>query len=59
MTTTSTTTLMTMERREEAWWQDKQRQRRVQTAKYIDIEINDKAAGGGVAAGEGATHDKK
>ncbi len=50
---------MTMERREEARQHDKQRQQRVQTAKYIDVETNDGAAGGGAAAGEGAARDKR
>jgi hypothetical protein len=53
------TTLMTMERREEARRHDKQRQRCVQTTKYIDVETNKGAAGGGVAAGEGAARDEQ
>jgi hypothetical protein len=58
-TTTLTMTLMTMERREEARWHNKQRQQRIQTAKYIDVKTNDGAAGGGATAGEGAVRDKQ
>ncbi len=50
---------MTMERREEARRHDKQRQQRVQTAKYIDVKTNDGAAGGGAAVGEGAARDER
>ncbi len=52
-------TLMTMEWQEEARRHDKERQQRVQTAKYINVETNDGAAGGGAVAGEGAAHDKR
>jgi hypothetical protein len=63
-TTTTTTTKTTMERQEEARQQeearrhDKQRQQCIKTANYVDVETDDRAAGGGTAAGEGAARDK-
>jgi hypothetical protein len=59
MMTMPTTMLMTMERREEARRHDKQRQQRVQTAKYIYVDANNGAAGGGLAAGEGMARDEQ
>jgi hypothetical protein len=59
---TTTMTMMTkttMERREEAWrreevWQhDEQGRQCVKTTNYIDVKTDDRAAGGGAAAGEG------
>ncbi len=51
--------LTTMERREEVRRHDEQRQRRIKTAKYIDVKTDDGAAGGGAAAGEGTARDKQ
>jgi hypothetical protein len=64
MTTMKTTTKTKMEWQEEARRQeevqrhDKQRQRRVKTTNYLDVETNNGAAGGGTAVGEDVAHDK-
>jgi hypothetical protein len=50
------TTKTTMEWWEEAWWQEeawqhnKQRQQRVKTANYVEVETDDGAVGGGSTA---------
>ncbi len=62
MTMTAKTTMERREeaqRREEAWRHNKQRQRRVKTANYVDVETDDGAAGGCAVAGEGAARNKR